>query len=91
MTGQQWIKVDLGIASKFSMNEALLVGFLMNFSKTAEKDERGFFAAETAWIAESLGMSKRTMIRIIQSAASHHLVQYEAGKNQNVKPKFKLF
>lgn len=88
---QRFFKTDIGLAKRYGLAEASLVGLLANFSRVVKKDERGFFAVETAWIAENLGLPKRTTIRVIQSAASHHLIQYRPGKNQNVKPKFKLF
>lgn len=87
----QFIKVDLTIAEKFGGREALLLGFLFNKSKVAKKDRRGFFGCDIAYIARGLNMSRPTVRGLCRTAADHHLIHYEPGKNQNAKPRFKIF
>jgi hypothetical protein len=81
----------MGLIKSYGRDKAVLVGFLQNFSKVAKKDELGFFGVETAWLAENLNMPKRTLLRLIREAESDRLIQYKPGKNQNSKPKFKIF
>lgn len=88
---KQFFKVDIGLAERYGLGEAALVGFLFNFSKVAQKDEHGYFMVETGWIAHKLGISKKTLLRRVSSAADHKLINYKPGANQNSKPKFKIF
>lgn len=88
---KQFYKLDGGLIERYGLEEAALAGVLLSFSKVAIKDEQGFFAVETAWLAKRLHFSKAKLLRVIQSAKVHHLVQYNPGKNQNEKPKFKIF
>lgn len=87
----QFIKVDLTMAQKFGFKEAAIVCFLFNKSKVAKKDRRGFFGCDIAHIARELKMSRPTVRKLCVSASGHHLIHYEPGKNQNQKPKFKIF
>lgn len=88
---RKFYKIDSGLVERYGLEEAALAGVLLNFSKVAKKDERGFFAIETAWLAKRLHFSKKKLLRVVQNAKTHHLIQYQPGKNQNEKPKFKLF
>jgi hypothetical protein len=88
---KQFYKLDGGLVERYGLEEAALTGVLLSFSKVAEKDERGFFAVETAWLAKRLHFSKMKLLRVVQNAKTHHLIQYKPGKNQNEKPKFKIF
>ena len=87
----QFIKLDLTLIRRYGVAEIALVRFLFGKSRVLKKDSQGFFGCEIAYIARELRMSRPTVRGLCRSAAEHHLIYYEPGKNQNRKPRFKIF
>lgn len=87
----QFIKLDLSLVQRYGVEEVAIVRFLLGKSRVLQKDSRGFFGCEISYIADSLALSRPTVRRLCRSAAGHNLIHYEPGKNQNAKPRFKIF
>ena len=91
MSKQHFVKLNLDLVQKYGPMEALLTCYLFNISKVRKKDAAGWFSLEIARISRDLNLDRKTIRRLCISAAEHRLIQYQPGRNQNIKPQFKVF
>ena len=70
---------------------AILYSYLKFLSKRAEIDEHGYFRLDSRPICSKLRLDRQVLNRMRRRLMVKGLIDYIPGKNQNIKPRYKVF
>nr|DAK63470.1 MAG TPA: hypothetical protein [Caudoviricetes sp.] len=90
MGKNQFVQLDLELVQKIGLDAAFLYAVLENASRVWEKDERGYFAIWTKYLIKQTGWWQGKIIKERNKLIEVKLIQFQQGKNQNSKNKYKL-
>lgn len=86
----EYLKVRHEDVKKVGGDAAYLLAFLRLQHKTLRRDQDGYFSMDAAYVVRVLEVTRREFRYQMDKLTEAGLVERVEGKNQNVKPRYKL-